>query len=188
MRVITGIAKKKPLLSLSENFLRPTTQKVKEAIFSIIQLKIENSVVLDLFSGSGQLGIEALSQGAKHCTFVDISKKAHTIEIKNLKSTNLEKKATVVLSEGLKFIKKTKENFDIIFLDPPYEKTELLKKAVELSEKKLKNNGIIICEHKKCLNMTNCFENISLQKQYCYGRIKLSIYTNSKNQIRSVEN
>lgn len=145
-------------------------------MFSIVQLEIKNSIVLDLFSGSGQLGIEALSRGAKHCFFVDISKKAHTIEIKNLKSTNLFKKATVVLSNGLKFIKKTKEKFNIIFLDPPYEETELLKKTIEFSQEKLKNNGLLVCEHKKCLNMPNCFENISLQKQYKYGRIGLSIY------------
>lgn len=176
MRVITGFAKKKPLLTLSKNILRPTTQKVKEAIFSILQLQIKNSIVLDLFAGSGQIGIEALSRGAKHCTFVDISKKAHIIEIKNLKSTNLFKKSTVVLSNSLNFIKKTKEKFNIIFLDPPYEETKLLEKTIELSQAKLENNGLIVCEHEKYLNITNCFENISLQKQYSYGRIRLSIY------------
>ena len=175
MRVITGFAKKKPLLGLNRNILRPTTQKVKEAMFSIIKMQIKDSVVLDLFSGSGQLGIEALSQGAKHCTFVDISKKAHIVEIKNLKSTNLFKKATVVLCNGLNYIKKTKEKFNIIFLDPPYD-ANLLEKAIELSEPKLEENGLLVCEHKKCLNITNYFKNISLQKQYSYGRIGLSIY------------
>ena len=89
MRVIAGSAKKKQLLTLKSNTLRPTTERVKEAMFSIIQFSIEDAAVLDLFAGSGQLGIEALSRGAKSCTFVDNSQPAIKTQINNLKSTNL---------------------------------------------------------------------------------------------------
>ena len=125
MRVITGIAKKKPLLTINDVSLRPTIGRIKEAMFSIIQLKIKNSKVLDLFSGSGQLGIEALSRGAKNCTFVDSCEKAHKIELQNLKSTKLQKKSKVLLTDAIKFLENNKEKYDIIFLDPPY-KTNLI--------------------------------------------------------------
>lgn len=175
MRVITGFAKKKPLLTLDDKSLRPTISRIKEAMFSIIQLKIENSKVLDLFSGSGQLGIEALSRGAKNCTFVDCSLKAHQIEIQNLKSTNLHQKSKVLLTDGIKFLQNTKKKYDIIFLDPPY-KTSLLKEALEIIHLKIETDGIVVCEHMKNLEIKDYFSNISLQKQYNYGRISLTIY------------
>ena len=87
MIVITGEVKGRPLITLSDVLVRPTTGRVKEAMFSIIQFNIKGSKILDLFAGSGQLGIEALSRGAKSCTFVDNSTKAHEVELKNLKYT-----------------------------------------------------------------------------------------------------
>ncbi len=175
MRVITGFAKKKPLLTLNEKTLRPTTMRVKEAMFSIIQFEIENKDVLDLYSGSGQLGIEALSRGAKSCTFVDCSFMAHKIEIKNLKNTNLKKNAKVIVSKALTFLKNTKNKYDIIILDPPY-KENMLYDALNLAQFKLKSNGIIICEHLKNLELNHNFSNIALQKQYDYGKIRLSFF------------
>ena len=175
MRVITGTAKKKPLLTLDETSLRPTTSRVKEAMFSIIQMHIYDANILDLFSGSGQLGIEALSRGAKCCTFIDNSRKAHEIEIKNLKSTKLEKKSKVLLTDSIKFLKNTKEEYDLIFLDPPY-KTDLLLISLNLAQFKLKESGLIVCEHLKNFEMPNYFENIRLQKQYNYGKIGLTLY------------
>lgn len=177
MRVITGFAKKKPLLTLNEKTLRPTTARVKEAMFSIIQFEIENKVVLDLFSGSGQLGIEALSRGAKSCTFVDCSPKAHKIEIENLKNTNLNKNARVIISNALTFLKNTKNKYDIIILDPPY-KENMLCEALNLAQYKTSPNGIIICEHLKSLELNKTYENIILQKQYDYGKIRLSFFKN----------
>lgn len=175
MRVITGIAKKKPLLTINESTLRPTTGRVKEAMFSIIQLNINNANVLDLFSGSFQLGIEALSRGAKCCTFIDSSIKSYKIGIQNLKSTKLEKKAKVLLTDGIKFLKNIKEKYDIVFLDPPY-KTNLLEQALEIVSKKLNENGLVICEHLKSLKLKEQYDDIRLQKEYSYGRIKLALY------------
>ena len=175
MRVITGIAKKKPLLTLNENSLRPTTGRVKEAMFSIIQLNIYNANVLDLFSGSFQLGIEALSRGAKCCTFIDSSIKSYKIGIQNLKSTKLEKKAKVLLTDGIKFLRTIKEMYDIIFLDPPY-KTDLLEQSLNIVSQKLNENGIVICEHLKSLKLKEYYNDIRLQKKYNYGRIMLTLY------------
>lgn len=175
MRVITGIAKKKPLLTLDENSLRPTTGRVKEAMFSIIQLNIYDATVLDLFSGSFQLGIEALSRGAKCCTFIDSSIKSYKIGMQNLKSTKLEKKAKVLLTDGIKFLKNIKEKYDIIFLDPPY-KTDLLEQALNMVPQKLNENGIVICEHLKNLKLQEHYNDIRLQKEYSYGRIMLTLY------------
>ena len=177
MRVISGFAKKKQLKTLKSKNLRPTTQRVKEAMFSIIQFLIEDAVVLDLFAGSGQLGIEALSRGAQSCTFVDNSQPAIKTQINNLKSTNLYEKANVVLSEGISFLKKTNVKFDIIIADPPYNSNILLK-VLKLASLNLKNCGIIICEHMKGLILPQDIENIELQKQYSYGKINLSFYKN----------
>ncbi len=180
MRVTTGIAKRKSLLKLTNLSIRPTTSRVKEAMFSIIQFDIQNKLVLDLFSGSGQLGIEALSRGALNCTFVDNSLSAHKIQMKNLKITKLEKNAKVIISDAIDFIKNTKNFYDIIILDPPYHEN-LLEKALMLAQFKLNNNGLIICEHLKTLDMSNIeknAKNIRLQKQYDYGKIRLSIYNN----------
>ena len=175
MRVVSGIAKRKQLITLDGNKLRPTTDRVKEAMFSIIQFDINSKDVLDLFAGSGQIGIEALSRNAKSCTFVDNNSDAHRIEIINLKNTNLLSKAKVILSDSLKFLKNVKNRYDIIFLDPPYN-TDLLIKCLNIIHAKLKPDGVVICEHSKNINILGNFENIALQKQYEYGRIMLTFY------------
>lgn len=174
MRVITGTAKGKQLSTLKGEEVRPTTDRVKEGMFSIIQFDILNSKVLDLFAGSGQLGIEALSRGAKMCTFVDNSREAQKIQLQNLKSTNLYKKSRVIFSDSISFLKTT-DKYDIIILDPPYN-TDLLLQALQIVSDKLNDNGIVICEHLKSLEMPDNIQNISLQKQYKYGKIKLTTY------------
>ncbi len=175
MRVITGTAKGKPLSTLKGDEVRPTTDRVKEGMFSIIQFDILNSKVLDLFAGSGQLGIEALSRGAQMCTFVDNSREAQKIQLQNLKSTNLYKNSRVIFSDSISFLKTTTDKYDIIILDPPYS-TDLLLQALQIVPDKLNDNGIVICEHLKSLNMPENIQNISLQKQYKYGKIKLTTY------------
>ena len=175
MRVITGTAKGKPLSTLKGDEVRPTTDRVKEGMFSIIQFDILNSKVLDLFAGSGQLGIEALSRGAKMCTFVDNSREAQKIQLQNLKSTNLYKNSRVIFSDSISFLKTTTDKYDIIILDPPYN-TDLLLQAIQIVSDKLNDNGIVICEHLNSLNMPENIQNISLQKQYKYGKIRLTTY------------
>lgn len=120
MRVITGTARGRVLRTLEGEDVRPTTDRVKEAVFSIIQFEIEGRRVLDLFAGSGQLGIEALSRGAASATFVDMSKDSLSAVKYNLEHTKLGDNAKVVQTDALSFLKLTKDRFDIVFLDPPY--------------------------------------------------------------------
>ena len=102
MRVISGEARGRKLFALRGEEVRPTTDRVKEAMFSILHFNLQGSKVLDLFAGSGQLGIEAISRGAKICTFVDNSREAQKIQLQNLKLTNLFKNSRVVFSDGPK--------------------------------------------------------------------------------------
>ena len=120
MRVITGTARGRVLRTLEGEDVRPTTDRVKEAVFSIIQFEIEGRRVLDLFAGSGQLGIEALSRGAASATFVDMSKDSLSTVKYNLEHTKLGDNAKVVQTDALSFLKLTRDRFDIVFLDPPY--------------------------------------------------------------------
>ena len=120
MRVITGKARGIVLKTPDGMLTRPTADRVKEALFSIIQFDIPAANVLDLFAGTGQLGIEALSRGAKSAVFVDERDDACKLVRENLKRTKLDNQGKVVRSDYLAFLKTTKETFDIIFLDPPY--------------------------------------------------------------------
>lgn len=148
MRVITGIARGRRLKEPQGLETRPTTDRVKEGIFSSIQFEIEGRRVLDLFGGTGQMGIEALSRGAAHCTFVDLRKEAVGIIRENLKLTGLEGQATVVQGDALAFLTRCREKYDVIFLDPPYA-SDLLKKAMETipAIDIVTENGIIVCEN-----------------------------------------
>ena len=147
MKIISGLYKGRVLEGFDIDGTRPTMDRVKESLFATIQNKIPNSTVLDLFSGSGNLGIEALSQGASKAYLVDNNKKAiNTIEknINKLKIENVE----IIKNDYKEAIKDfSKEQFDLIFLDPPY-KTNYIEESIKLIEKYniLKEDGIIICE------------------------------------------
>ena len=144
MRVITGSARGRRLFTLEGNDVRPTTDRVKEALFSIVQFELEGRRVLDLFAGSGQLGIEALSRGAKSAVFVDLSKKAADVVRRNLELTGLSKNASVICGDSLSFLKTHSPEFDIAFLAPPYS-TGLLQEALELVPNVMSKSGCIIC-------------------------------------------
>ena len=131
MRVITGTARGMRLKELPGLETRPTTDKVKESLFNIIQFEIEGRSVLDLFGGTGQLGIEALSRGAERCTFVDARREAAALIRENLKATGLEKAGRVVQGDAISFLSGCRERFGVIFLDPPYQ-TQLLEQTLEL--------------------------------------------------------
>ena len=120
MRVITGTARGRRLKEPVGMETRPTTDRVKEGIFSSIQFEIEGRRVLDLFGGTGQMGIEALSRGAAHCTFVDLRKDAAAAIRENLALTDLSDAATVIQGDALAYLTRCQESFDVIFLDPPY--------------------------------------------------------------------
>ena len=149
MRIITGSARGAKIKTLDSDATRPTTDKVKEAIFSMIQFDIEGRKVLDLFGGSGQLSLEALSRGADKATIIDESRDAVNIIIENAKHTKLYEKCRISAISCASFLKGygSDEKFNIVFLDPPYN-TSLMHDALSLlAEKDVTAPGAyIICE------------------------------------------
>ena len=177
MRVITGTARGRKLKELPGLETRPTTDKVKESVFNIIQFDIEGRRALDLFGGTGQMGIEALSRGAAHCTFVDLRKEAAAVIRENLAHTRLDGQGTVVQGDYLAFLTGCREKFDLIFLDPPYGKG-LLEKALETIAKIdiVTENGIIICESAAESVLPELPAPYVKGRDYRYGKIKLTLY------------
>ncbi len=175
MRVITGSARGRKLITLEGNDVRPTTDRVKEAIFSSIQFDIEGSSVLDLFAGSGQLGIEALSRGAESAVFVDNSKNSLDVVKKNLDITGFNDKSELYNMNSIDFIKICNRKFDFIFLDPPYNNGILFEILPNLS-KLLKESGKIICEHEQNLVLPEEINDLRLKKSYKYGKIKVTSF------------
>jgi len=177
MRVITGKARGITLLTPDGMLTRPTSDKVKEALFSIIQFDIPGASVLDLFGGTGQLGIEALSRGAKSAVFVDEREAACKLIRENLKKTRLENDARVVRSDYLEYLKKCKEQYDIIILDPPYAEVFLenaLKMITEIDI--LQSGGIIIAERPLGKELPWDFEGFTRSRDYRYGNTLLTVY------------
>ena len=122
MRIITGKARGVKLLTLDGLDTRPTSERSKEAIFSMLQFEISGRVVLDLFAGSGQMGLEALSRGASRVYLVDRSRGAYDIIKKNIEKSRLSDGCVALCEDSISFLKKQggAEAFDIVFLDPPY--------------------------------------------------------------------
>ena len=177
MRVITGIARGRRLKEPNGMETRPTADRVKEAIFSSIQFEVEGRKVLDLFGGTGQMGIEALSRGATHCTFVDLQKQAVAIIRENVNSTGFADQSTVIQGDALAFLSRCREKFDLIFLDPPYD-SGLLEKAMELiaTIDIVSENGIIVCENGSNSGWPVVAEPYRMQKEYRYGKIRTALY------------
>ncbi|MBQ6387810.1 MAG: 16S rRNA (guanine(966)-N(2))-methyltransferase RsmD [Ruminococcus sp.] len=175
MRVITGAARGRRLLTLEGEDVRPTTDRVKEAVFSIIQFETEGRAFLDLFAGSGQMGIEALSRGAKEAVFVDSAKKSVEIIRKNLQSTNLFSAASVFQLDWQSFLAMNTKRFDIAFLDPPYGKG-ILQDALQMLPDHMKETGMIITENPLNEEILSNFADFVLDRQYRYGKIRISTY------------
>ena len=177
MRVITGKARGVTLKTPDGMQTRPTTDRVKEALFSIIQFEIPGARVLDLFGGTGQLGIEALSRGAKNAVFVDEREDACRLIKENLRRTKLESDAQVVRSDYLAYLRRCRERFNIIFLDPPYAEVFLensLKQITEIDI--LQSGGIIVAERPLGKDLPWDFPGYSRSKDYKYGKTLLTLY------------
>ena len=174
MRVITGTARGRKLKEPVGMDIRPTTDAVKEAIFNTIQFDIEGRRVLDLFAGTGQLGIEALSRGAASCTFIDQSTAAVRLVRENLAACGLS--GTVLQTDALGYLREC-EPFDLLFLDPPYD-TTLLDKALSAVIKydKLAVGGIIVCESRRDKALPSVSAPYRLKRQRSYGKIMLTLY------------
>ncbi len=177
MRVITGIARGRKLKELPGMETRPTTDRVKESIFNIIQFDVPGRKVLDLFAGTGQLGVEALSRGASSAVFVDARKDAANLVRENLKLTGFSETGRVVQGDALAFLRSCKEKFDVIFLDPPYQ-TTLLDEALSAiaAIDILSKNGIIVCESAADRELPALEPPYEKGKDYRYGKIKLTVY------------
>ena len=177
MRVISGTARGRRLRELPGMDTRPTTDKVKESLFNIIQFDIEGRRVLDLFGGTGQLGIEALSRGAMHCTFVDSSRQAVSVINENVRTVGFAPCSTVRQGDALAFVAACKEKYDLIFLDPPYQ-TQLLENCVEAVVKFdiLSEHGIMICESALEKQLPDPAAPYCKGREYRYGKIKLTVY------------
>ncbi len=179
MRVISGTARGTTLHSIDNISTRPTLDRVKESLFNIIQNKIEDSTVLDLFAGSGAIGIEFLSRRAEKAYFCDISIKAIEMIEQNLNKTRLKEKAEVFNKDYLKCIEELKNvQFDIIFLDPPYKEKFSIEALKKISEAKmLKNDGIIIIETDEPERELKEISNINIEYKIYdlrkYGRVSL---------------
>ncbi|WP_188454503.1 16S rRNA (guanine(966)-N(2))-methyltransferase RsmD [Virgibacillus oceani] len=181
MRVIAGELKGRQLKAVPGRSTRPTADKVKEAVFQILGPFFQDGLCLDLFAGSGSLGIEAISRGMEKCVFVDKHPKAiHTIQ-QNLKSFNIEQKAEVFRADAYRALHAAAKRglrFDIIFLDPPYGKVDYMKFLNAINELELLNsNGIIYCEHDSNEILPDEHCNLSVLKKESYGgTIGITIY------------
>ena len=177
MRVITGKARGVQLKTPEGLQTRPTTDRVKEALFSIIQFDVPGTRVLDLFGGTGQLGIEAISRGAKSAVFVDAGEKACALIKENLRRCRMEGEGRVVRSDYLEFLSRCREKFDLVFLDPPYAEVFLensLKAITEIDI--LHSGGIIVTERPTGKDLPWEFEGFTRSKDYKYGNTVLAIY------------
>lgn len=179
MRVITGTARGRRLKTLEGVDVRPTTDRVKEAVFSVIQFDIEGRRMLDLFAGSGQMGIEALSRGADKAVFVDSSANAVAVVKENLKACDLMRAAVVVQSEAKVYLhgcaSAGKDKFDVAFLDPPYRKG-ILQDVLPSVTHVMKDSGVIICESPLDDKLPEKVEDFALSREYRYGKIKITFY------------
>ena len=177
MRVITGKARGVNLKTPDGLKTRPTTDRVKEAMFSIIQFELPGARVLDLFGGTGQLGIEALSRGAKSAVFVDSGEQACSLIRENLRRTKLEADAKIVRADYLEYLQRCNEKFDIVLLDPPYAEVFLenaLKKLTQIDI--LQSGGIIVAERPVGKELPWEFQGFSRSRDYKYGSTLLTLY------------
>ena len=175
MRVITGKARGVQLKTPDGMLTRPTADRVKEALFSIINFDVPGANVLDLFGGTGQLGIEAMSRGAERCVFVDAREDACKLIKENRKRTKLE--GTVIRSDYMDYLNRCTEQFSIIFLDPPYAEQYLENAITRITEIDiLQTDGIIVTERPVGKELPWEFGGYQRSKDYKYGKTLLTIY------------
>ena len=180
MRVVSGKCKGRSLKAVQGSTTRPTTDKVKEAIFNIIGPYFQGGLALDLFAGSGGLGIEALSRGIEKVIFVDKEGKAIQTIHDNLKTCGFETSSEVYRNDAnraLKAIQKRELTFDYIFLDPPYKKQQLVSLLETIEEGgMIVNQGVVVCEHAHDVELPEEIGHFQLLKREQYGIIHITIY------------
>lgn len=179
MKVISGTLKGRNIEGYNIDGTRPTMDRVKESLFAMIQDYIKDSIVLDLFAGSGQLGIEAISNGAKLCYFTDHNNEVIKVLNKNMDNLNIKDRSKVILTDWKKFLNDCANKnikFDLIFVDPPYDYDVYEKILEKVSTLHLLNeNGLIILEHHN-LKFKDSYNNLVLYKEKEYGNKSVNIY------------
>lgn len=187
MRVITGSARGVRLQAPKGMDTRPTLDQVKEGIFSAIQFEVDGRRVLDLFAGSGQMGIEALSRGAKSAVFVDMRQDACAVVRSNLEKTRLTPNAQVLRSDYLSYLSHCRETFDLIFLDPPYAEIFLENALKSISEIDILSEcGILICERPAEKMLPAQIGCLHVSREYRYGRVAVSLYRKNNDLEQSL--
>lgn len=175
MRVIAGTFRSRVLKEVEEFTTRETKDRVKESIFNSIQTHLPDATVLDLFGGSGSLGIEAISRGARYCEFVDHNKKAIETMKDNIKTLNIEQSTNIVQSDYKTYLRTTNKAFDVILLDPPYSLEKIDDMIQTITEKKiLKEDGLIVCLYSKNISIKEDNNGIIEYKQKKIGVTKVS--------------
>lgn len=175
MRVITGSARGRKLKAPEGMDVRPTTDGVKEAIFSAIQFEIEGRTVLDLFAGSGQLGIEAISRGAKKAVFVDSSQTSIKFIKENIAHVGFESQSEVINMPNTAFLRTTRETFDIALLDPPYAR-KLINKSLPALTEIMSEDGVIVCEHEIECRLPEEVNGFRIVRAKKHGKTGITIY------------
>ena len=175
MRVITGSARGKRLVTPAGLDVRPTPDRVKEGIFSALHFDIEGRRILDLFAGSGQLSIEALSRGAESAVIVDNSLNSLKAVKSNIAACGFEDKARVIQSDYASFCAMSRDTFDIVFLDPPYNEG-LLMPALKAVLPLVSDYGIIVCEHPMDVKLEESIGGFAVSKVYRYGKVLVTVY------------
>ena len=184
MRVISGTRKRLQLHTVSGMHTRPTQDRIKETLFNMIQNDLCDAQFLDVFAGSGQMGIEALSRGAARADFVDERRDALDIVRENLRRTHLAEKAELVQGDYLSYLDRCKRRFRLIFLDPPYAEKYLENSLKRISEIDiLAEGGIIITERPKEKPLDGAFSGLARSKDYLYGKTAITLFRREEDAI-----
>ena len=173
MRIVGGIYRSRVLYSFDGDDIRPTADKVRESIFNILRPKVEGAKFLDLFCGTGAIGIEALSRGAESAVFNDLNRTSIALTKKNLEKLKIEYGIKVVCSDAISFLKNTQEKFDIVYIDPPY-KSDLGLKALSEVASVLSEDGIAVFEDEKPFQREIC--GLKEYDSRKYGRVFLTFF------------
>lgn len=186
MRIVSGKCKGRPLKAVPGNTTRPTTDKVKEALFNMIGPYFDGGIGLDLFAGSGGLGLEALSRGLEKVIFIDREPKAIQVINENIKACKFEDQTEIYRNDAeraLKALIKREITFDYIFLDPPYKKQQLVSLMEKMDQQDLiKKNGIIVCEHSFDVELPHSIGRLTQMKHEKYGMIAVTIYSRNSEE------
>lgn len=176
MRIITGTARGCRLQTLpGEEITRPTAERVKQSVFNTLQFEVEGRAVLDLFAGSGQMGLEAMSRGAASCVFTDISADACEIVRQNARAARLTEHIRILQVDADTFCARTQERFDIVFLDPPY-RAGLLPALLGKAARLMNIGGAAVCETDAHTTLPDTVSSLSLEKQRRYGKTVIWLY------------